>query len=326
MTRLIRMSHYFADNSAKSKLENLPRIAKEEGWKIFFQGTPVSEELNTYLEAILKAMPKLKFTPYEHTNVHQQVFDNEGVYLTTKNFRIARSFLLYMDEYPFELGRASYGDHSVSGDGDPTYAVYSRRIQNAKYATHRDQHYMIMASDMGKAVKNVRKYVTRYTTKELARALFEPFYNNVGRALQKAQSNVGDAIKTVKYNDTALVTELRHLIKSGVQFVTPEFIELANKLPALTEELVTQKQRKPDGIFVAFKSIGDDMYVEMCVAQNARNSYLPTLSEDVATYKVSELPPEIAGNIAVLNILENDNYVDGVGVKIDATHFWLERS
>jgi hypothetical protein len=325
MVKLVRMSHYFEDEGAKNRIENLPRIAKEEGWKIFFQSTPVCQELNAYLEAILKAMPKLKFAPYEYTHVNESVFDESGTYQTTKSFRIARSFLLYMDEYPFELGRASYGDHSVSGDGDPTYAVYSRRINNAKYATHRDQHFMIMASDMSKAVKNIRKYVTRYTTKELARALFEPFYNNVGRSLQKAQGNVGDAIKTVKYNDVALVTELRHLIKSGVQFVTPEFIELANKLPALTEELVTQKQRKPDGVFVAFKSVGDEMYVEMCVAHNARGSYLPTLSEDVATCKVAELPPEIAGNIAVLNILENDNYVDGVGVKIDATHFWLER-
>jgi hypothetical protein len=325
MIRLIRMNHHFADDRVKSNISALGKDAKDNGWKHYYEDVPVAEEFKNYLEAISKTMPRLKFAPYEHSSVNATVFDDAGVYQTTKNFRVAKSFLLYMDEYPFEMGRVSYGDHSVNNNGEMTYAVHSRRIQNAKYATHRDQHYMIMASDMKKAVKNVSKYVVRYTTKELARALFDPFYNNVNNALSKAQSKVSDAIKTVKYNDSALVTELQHLIRSNVQFATPEFTQLAKDLPKLTEELVEQKNRKPDGVFVSFRKVGDDTYAEMCVAQNARQSYQPKFTEEVIECKVDDLPPEISGNIAVLNILQNDSYVDGVGAKIDDTHFWLER-
>ena len=325
MTRLIRMNHHFADDRLKGKYKIVSQNAKENGWKHYYDDMPVQEEFNKYLEAIGKAMPRIKFVPYEFTHVNATVFDDAGVYQTTRNFQVAKSYLLYMDEYPFEMGRVSYGDHSVNNNGEMTYAVYSRRISNAKYATHRDQHYMIMASDMKKAIKNVSKYVVRYTTKELARALFEPFYNNVNNALSKAQSKVSDVIKTVKYNDSALITELQHLIRSGVQFATPEFMQLAKDLPKLTEELVEQKNRKPDGVFVSFRKVGDDTYAEMCVAQNARGSYQPKFTEEVIECKVDELPPEVAGNIAVLNILQNDSYVDGVGAKIDDTHFWLER-
>lgn len=325
MVRLVRMSHYFADEGMQGRLANIKEDATTEGWKILFQGVPVSQELNDYLEGIVKVMPNLKFTPYEIAYANKTVFDDTGTYQTTKSFRLAKSILLYMDEYPFELGRVSFGDHSVNGAGEETYAVYSRRINNAKYATHRDQHFMIMANDMSKAIKNVRKYVVPYTARELARALYDPFHTGVGRALQKAQNDVGEAIKTVKYNDRALVTEIQHLMKMGVQFTTPEFAELAKNLPSLTEQLVTEKNRKPDGMFVAFKQIGDETYVDVCVVADVRGSYQPKFTEDMQTIKVSDLPQEIAGNIAVLNILQNDAYVDGVGAKIDDTHFWLER-
>ena len=325
MTRLVRMSHYFQDEGSQVRAKTIPDLAKENGWKIFFQGTPVSKELNDYLEGIAKVMPNLKFAPYDIAYANKTVFDESGTYQTTKSFRLAKSFLLYMDEYPFELGRASHGDHSVNGSGEETYAVYSRRINNAKYAQHRDQHFMIMASDMSKAIKNIRKYVVPYTSRELARALYDPFHVGVGRALQKAQNDVGEAIKTVKYNDRALITEIQHLMKMGVQFSTPEFAELAKTLPSLTEQLVTEKNRKPDGMFVAFKQIGEETYADICVASDVRSSYQPKFTEDIQTVKVSDLPQEIAGNIAVLNILQNDAYVDGVGAKIDDTHFWLER-
>jgi len=325
MTKLIRINHHFGDEKVMSVETTICAEAKTHKWQHFFGDVPVKEEFKGYLEAIKKAMPRLKFAPHCYMFENMHVLDDAGVYQTTKNVRVAKSFLLYMDEYPFELGRVSYDDHSVNNNGEMTYGVYSRRIENAKYAHYRDQHYMIMASDMKKAVKNVSKYVVRYTTKELARALYDPFYNNVGKALARAQSNVSDVIKTVKYNDSALVRELHHLIRAGTQFITPEFIQLAKDLPRLTEELVEEKTRKPEGVFVAFRKIGNDTYAEMCVAQDARGSYQPDISGDVIECKVDELPPEIASNIAVLNILENDTYVDGVGAKIDATHFWLER-
>jgi hypothetical protein len=43
------------------------------------------------------------------------------------------------------------------------------------------------------------------------------------------------------------------------------------------------------------------------------------------TYKMSDLPEDIAHAVASLSILDRDQYVTGVGMKIDERHFWMER-
>jgi hypothetical protein len=40
---------------------------------------------------------------------------------------------------------------------------------------------------------------------------------------------------------------------------------------------------------------------------------------------MSDLPEETAHAVASLSILERDQYVTGVGMKIDERHFWVER-
>ena len=48
-------------------------------------------------------------------------------------------------------------------------------------------------------------------------------------------------------------------------------------------------------------------------------------SGDVVTYTMDELPEDLKGSIAVLNILEDGQYVPEVGRRVDEEHFWLER-
>ena len=50
-----------------------------------------------------------------------------------------------------------------------------------------------------------------------------------------------------------------------------------------------------------------------------------TTGTQALTYLVNELPQDIAGQIAVLNILEDDGYVANVGMKIDDSTYWVER-
>jgi hypothetical protein len=40
---------------------------------------------------------------------------------------------------------------------------------------------------------------------------------------------------------------------------------------------------------------------------------------------VSELPEDAVGSISVLSILENDQYVADVGMKLDSNHFWIQK-
>ena len=43
------------------------------------------------------------------------------------------------------------------------------------------------------------------------------------------------------------------------------------------------------------------------------------------TYELSELPEFMTSKISVLQILEDGNHVDGVGMKVNPTLFWVEK-
>jgi hypothetical protein len=234
-----------------------------------------------------------------------------------------------MDDFPFDMGRIGWADNAVNGKGDYSYSVYSRKISNAKYATHRDQHYMIMTKDMDKAVKNARKHLVPYTTRELAQAFYEPLHNQVSKVLEHVKHKMYNGAREVSNAHMSILQEIRFLKKQGVEFTTPEFRELAGKVDQLIEDYEEQEKRKVSAFFVRFRQVGDSTYADLQEVLDVRDirwdAKMNTTGTQALTYLVNELPQDIAGQIAVLNILEDDGYVANVGMKIDDSTYWVER-
>jgi hypothetical protein len=328
MPKLARISKVMSDTGHKEKVSSIAEDAKGLGHNTFFMGHPVTSELLAFATGVQKAMPKVKFHPNTFAFKNVEIKDEHGVYQTTKSMRVCDEFFVYMDDFPFDIGRIGYGDNGVKAD-DLTYAVYSRKIQNAKYATHRDQHHMIMTKDVDKAVKNARKHLVPYTTRELAQAFYEPLHNQVNHVLSKVKSSMYDGAREIVNNRMAILQEVAFLRKQGVEFTTPEFRDLAGKVEQLIADYAEQDKRSVSAFFVRFKQVGDETYAELQEVLNVRevrwDVKMNTTGTQALTYHVNELPQDIAGQIAVLNILENDGYVAGVGMKIDDTNFWVER-
>jgi hypothetical protein len=40
---------------------------------------------------------------------------------------------------------------------------------------------------------------------------------------------------------------------------------------------------------------------------------------------MEDLPEGVAGNLAALSMVGDDHYVDGVGLRVDSTTFWVQR-
>ena len=329
MAKLARISKVMSDTGHQEKLKNVSEEAKGLKHPYFVDGFPCSKELMQFVQGVQKAMPKVKFYPNTFAYVNVPVHDEQGVYQTNKSMRVCDEFFVYMDDFPFDIGRIGYGDNAVGKSSEESYSVYSRKISNAKYAVHRDQHYMIMTKDVGKAVKNASKYLSPYTTRELAQAFYEPLHTNVSRVFDGVKNKMHYGASDIVNNRMAILQEVAFLNKQGVEFTTPEFRELAGKVDQLITDFKAQEARSVSAFFVRFKQVGDETYADLQEVLNVReirwDAKMNTKDTQALTYPVNELPQDIAGQIAVLNILENDGYVAGVGMKLDDSNFWVER-
>jgi hypothetical protein len=188
---------------------------------------------------------------------------------------------------------------------------------------------MIMSKDMGKAVKNATKYLIPYTTRELAQAFYEPLHENVSKVFEEVKGKMHNGAREIVNNRMAILQEVAFLKKQGVEFVTPEFRDLAGRVEQLIADYAEQDNRKVSALFVRFKQVGDDTYVDVQEVMNVReirwDVKMNTTGSLSTTYSLNELPQNIAEQVSVLSILENDGYVSNVGMKIDETTFWVER-
>jgi hypothetical protein len=315
-TKIAYLNKLIGNSNQVERIANIYAKAVEVEHTEFLAGAPVTKELLSFAQALQKAMPKVKFFPHTFN------------FLTDKRIHVCDEMFVYMDDFPCDLGRISWADNGVQS-GECTYGVYSRKIQNAKYATHRDQHHMVMTSDLDKAVKNARKHLVPYTTRELAQVFYDPLHNNVSKVLDEVKLKAHHGAVNIVNNRMAILQEIEFLKKRGVEFVTPEFRELSENVEQLLNNYREQETRKVSAVFVRFKQVGDTTYADLQEVYNVReirwDVQMNTADAQAISCPADELPQDIAGQIAVLNILENEGYVSGVGMKVDDKTFWVER-
>lgn len=314
--KIANLNKLMNNENHKAKIKSISEGAVTVGYTTLLDGVPVHKELLDFAQAVQKAMPKVKFHPHNF-----EYFPNAQLHMCNEMFA-------YMDDFPCDLGRISWADNGVAG-GDRTYGVYSRKIENAKYAQHRDQNHMVMTSSLDKAVKNARKHLVPYTTRELAQVFYEPLHEKVSKVLDEVKTKAHHGAGGIVNNRMAVLQEVEFLKKQGVQFVTPEFRALAEQVEQLLGDYREQETRKVSAVFVRFKQIGDTTYADTQEVHNVReirwDVKMNTTDAQAISCPADELPQDIAGQVAVLNILENEGYVSGVGMKIDDRTYWVER-
>jgi ElaB/YqjD/DUF883 family membrane-anchored ribosome-binding protein len=318
-TKIANLNKLMSNKQHDERVRTITEKAVTAGYTTLLDGVPVSKELLEFTQALQKVMPKVKFFPHNFC-----VAETAG----GTRIHVCEEVFVYMDDFPCDLGRISWADNGVQS-GQFTYGVYSRKIQNDKYAAHRNQHHMVMTSDLEKAVKNARKHLVPYTTRELAQVFYEPLHEKVSRVLDQVKTKAHHGAGDVVNNRMAILQEIEFLKKQGVQFVTPEFRALSENVEQLLSEYREQESRKVSAVFVRFKQVGDTTYADLQEVHNVReirwDTQMNTTDAQAISCPADELPQDIAGQIAVLNILENDGYVSGVGMKIDDKTFWVER-
>ena len=321
MAKLRKMKQLLGDQGYKQRIDNAIQTSTEGGWDSWFDGYPVPKELNTFLTELRSSIPTMKFYPASMNRANY----SRGTVGQAVTCFICDEFSVYMDEYPFDLGKVGYQDYSVS-NGENMFGVYSRKITNPKYGQDRDQHHMVMTSDLKKAIKNASKYIVPYTHKELATAFYSNVQKEVSHVYESANSKVRDVSRIVTNDNQSVIAELMHLLSLGVTFKTDVFKEASEKIAEAYNAFKEEQLRVVQLLFVRLRKVGEEVYVDIQETDNVRRNHnIPTTSKPQQTYLMSELPDDIAGSISVLSILSDEQYVARVGQKIDENTYYIER-
>lgn len=326
--RLVNIAGFMADQHQKGMQETLTQRANEAQWTTFFCGVPCVPEIKEFAEELLKTMPNVKFLPIDQEYVQYAVNDDAGVYQTSRNLRVYSEYAVYLDEFPFDIGRINYRDNGARKKDTKSYGVYSRKIVNAKYAYHRDQHHMVTATDIKKALKNVSKYFVPYSTKELAQACYDPIRENVGKTGNALTRELRTKADPLVHDHHAMMQEIYWLKKRGVEFSSPKFREVAEGIEELMDRYQAEQDRSVGAIFVRFYEVGGQTFfsTQHAIEIKKNHSTLCGSAENKIEGKpVAEIPEDIMGAVSVLSILNNNQYVANVGMKVDEKHFWIER-
>jgi hypothetical protein len=291
----------------------------DASYPYWIDGLPVVKKLYDFATELRKQCPNYKFGA---VNYHHST----NIALGTASrafFRIA----VYVDTCEYVLGQIGYGDFYLSDDTNTcTYMVYSRTIKNKKIHNFREQHSMLLSVDMVRGVKNAAKSLRIYPLREIANLSADDFGTNLRSA---RNDTVQEAHKFVsRITSNVMMTELRHLIRSGVGFVTPEFKDAAANFMAADEEAQKAKNTKYGGYFVVFTKTGpnrDVLQASVLTYAKGLEEHCNPTPESETVMPAADLPDDIQAKIAVLS-MSAGSFVPGVGMSVSDTSYWIERA
>lgn len=233
------------------------------------------------------------------------------------------------------LGKIGFGDMLKNALGDNQYGVSSRRIANKKYRDDSEYYHIAASKTLKVAVATACTSLVPISVQEAMYASRTHFQSKSGEELQRVSTASAERYdKAVRDNsfgardalNSRLMKELRILLETGYSFTDPSLAgELRDMFEAQAayDELSTI-QKKPL-YFVKItenfgQTTGDVALVDWTKYRYAREY---DAGGTLMHGPVELLPQFILGGIAVLSMVEPNQYVAGVGMRVDDRQFFI---
>jgi len=296
----------------KSRLEKLATevvtVNADDPTVYKVSGIPVVVELHTFAEAMLKINRHLKFGVFGKADTAHA--HGQWMY---------RELAVYMEGHCYALMVVGHGNGDLPND---KYTVYSRTIKNEKFRDDRDQYHMATSDMLDRALKNMKKHLRPYSVVETATLSLVKAQERFSESHQKATHAAYEARHEVLRANT-LHTELFHLLDMGHTFLSPVVHRQVAEWRKTHDE---EKAAEAKGSFAQYVTVRlhrDEMVCDVLEKQAVRSRTYVDKGAQVTTYKMDELPEDIAGSLAALSMVEDGHYVEGVGYRVDSTTFWV---
>jgi hypothetical protein len=276
---------------------------------VMVDGLPCRPELARFAAALRKTNRHLKFGVTRNTKYHWSVEQYFKLYV-------------YMEGDTYAMACIGYGDYTVGDKGDATlkFMVESRTIKNEKYKDARKEYHMALTDTLDRAVKNVSKHMRRYSPLEVATVSYDKVASRLCSPGITANSNLYASKRNVLDNGQ-LQTELFHLLDMGYSFLSTELHGMIVNWRDADRECKEAAGRNKACYFITVRLQNDDM---MCdVVRLHSYASIKQGTDPAVVYKMEELPEELAGRVAVLSMVEDDHYVDNIGLRVNSSTFWV---
>jgi hypothetical protein len=276
---------------------------------VIVDGIPCSPELAQFANALRKTNRHLKF----------------GISGKSKyqwSYETHLELHMYMEGDMYVLASIGHANYSV-GKGllaPYKFMVKSRTIQNEKYKTGRDEYNMALTDTLDRAVKNANKYIRRYSPLEVATIS----YDNIEHKLRSPGITANEKLYTAKrnvINHSHLQTELITLLETGYSFLSYDLRDDIIQLRDAQKEHTEAMSMAKSCYFITVRLQSDDMVCDVLRLHNHKN--INDGTDPAVVYKMEDLPEELAGKIAVLSMLDDNQYVDNVGLRVNSSTFWV---
>ena len=294
-----------------SKLEE----QTEEQFNVRVRG-PHGLTVDNFISAIREELPDLKFRS-----------------LTTYQSEVA----VYREGDAFARGWINYGDYSPSDKIHNRFIVYSHTIDNGKYKSGSTQRNMAMTTDIDKAVKLVKKHLrpisTRIVANESIGALNNAYAmsNNdtTTRLVNSRDAIIGRTISS-KFLPNALENALALLRMQGITIGDDAFNKTVEAYFEAKDAFIGATELKSNVYFVH-----PHMRAGIPTYDTVRITWDKNMAPSIPYFKVAEenIQPwndetngdmdAIKGRVAVLNMMQNDEFIHGVGMKVDAYRYFV---
>ena len=253
-------------------------------------------------------------------NSIMQVQSDEGV---VKKFYT--DVTVYIEGSDYVVGVIGFGKkYGIKEAEKSVYMINSRKIQNEKFAEHRDQYYMSFVNDHKKAVRLALSKLVPYSPKEMANLSIYDFKQHIEGVRADVQRGVSSLVSPLQ-DRNILMREMRNLIAQNTMFVTEEFQKAAAGFIKAEEEWNEVRNKPVHGYYVYVRMVGDEQWVDIVEATDAQK-YHNVDHCPVTSTPVSDVPEDIQGKVAVLSMANIGQYMQGVGVRTSDKSFWLERT